>query len=342
MSKKLPSLGVLGPSPEDKRDYKYQNRLRAKSVSIEKTDFPSKFLLVDSLLKPRNQGSIGSCAAQTAACVVEALNFEQYGTRDYMSPSFVYGLRYTRPDDAGMYMRNVCKILHAVGMVKEETLSYQFAPTCQIADPWRDGWDEETLGKIPNIKEAQSYKIGEYRSVAQDVQEMKAALHSEKAPLMIAVPVYIRHSEDTYRNRMWKYEKGDKNAGGHAMAMVGWDDDVVAYDGCQPGAFLIRNSWGTSWGESGYTWFPYEDLMTKREADIENYSEHPNMPYPVATPMPWEIWAVIDAADIVPDPEPEPEPEPESNSKQSITGWIVAAIALGLPILLLIAYALMR
>lgn len=340
MSKKLPSLGILGPSPEDKRDYKYRTRILAKSDSVEEVDFPSKFLLVDSLRRPRDQGSIGSCAAQTAACVVEALNYEQYGTKDYMSPSFVYSLRYTRPDDAGMYMRNVCKILHTVGIVKEETWSYQFAPKCQIVDPWRDGWRKETLEKIPNIKEAQGYRVGEYRSVDQDIQEMKTALYSEKAPLMIAVPVYINYSEDTYRNRMWKYEKGDKNAGGHAMAMVGWDDEVVAYEGCQPGAFLIRNSWGTSWGESGYTWFPYEDLMTQREAEAEYYSEWPNGVY--ASVMPWEIWAVIDADSVVPTPDPEPEPEPEPDNKQSTTGWIIAAIALGLPILLLIAYALMR
>jgi cathepsin L len=35
----------------------------------------------------------------------------------------------------------------------------------------------------------------------------------------------------------------------HAVTMVGWDDDKDAW--------LIKNSWGTNWGEDGYVWIKY-------------------------------------------------------------------------------------
>ncbi len=41
----------------------------------------------------------------------------------------------------------------------------------------------------------------------------------------------------------------DRDGGGHAVVIVGWDDDK--------GAWLIKNSWGTDWGMDGFGWLGY-------------------------------------------------------------------------------------
>lgn len=70
---------------------------------------------------------------------------------------------------------------------------------------------------------------------------------SAKVALMLNGPLVIGIYCYNYGNRFWAGQ--GSNLGGHAVILTGWDKD----------GFTLQNSWGTEWGRSGRSVFPFED-----------------------------------------------------------------------------------
>ena len=87
-----------------------------------------------------------------------------------------------------------------------------------------------------------NFKIGEYGLVRSEIQLKNALLLN--GPCFAALPVY------NWGPYFWEKESGDSLMGYHAICIVGYNND----------GFIIRNSWGKSFGEGGYTEILYEDF----------------------------------------------------------------------------------
>ena len=92
-------------------------------------------------------------------------------------------------------------------------------------------------------------KIGEYALLRNPI-ELRYAILSN-GPCFGALPVY--NGTRTFWKRQGSFER---LMGYHAIAFVGYTED----------GFIIRNSWGTGFGENGHTLLPYHDFEKLLEA----------------------------------------------------------------------------
>lgn len=162
--------------------------------------------------------------------------FQYYATRKLMNTVNI---------DSGASIRDSIKAAASYGTVDESLWPYVISKFA--TNPSSNIW-----------KTAATKKISSYHAIADgDIESMKTALYNK---YLIAfgflVYPYMTSSEMATTGMLKIPLANESYLGGHAVALVGYDDNKVMPDGSK-GAFLVRNSWGTSWGIKGYFYMPY-------------------------------------------------------------------------------------
>jgi hypothetical protein len=146
---------------------------------------------------------------------------------------------------------------------------------------YEDGYKRITDGKIfrriytPGRKYQCSPNLGFIKANAWDyvnsppdqlptVEQLKTAL-IEHGPLV--APIFYDDCLANYRGGV--FNENDPGMINHVVLLIGWDDEKQAW--------LIKNSWGETWGEKGFGWIKYGSnnigtFAAWIEADMHGFS----------------------------------------------------------------------
>jgi len=216
-----------------------------------------------------DQGEIGSCTAHAAIGILEYFERKAFGKHIDGSRLFLY--KTTRnlmqvTGDTGAYLRSVMGALTLFGVPPESYYPYDITL-----------FDEEPSAFLYSF--AQNFQtLSYYRLDTPGISnsvlltQIKTNL-SKGLPVMFGFTVFSSYLQAGSNGGHLPFPtRNESSLGGHAVSVMGYDDNKKITNsiigGTQTtGALLIRNSWGTSWGQSGYGWLPYQYVLSGLTSD---------------------------------------------------------------------------
>lgn len=192
---------------------------------------------MDYVTPIRDQGNCGSCWAFATTAALESQVLMDTSMSTDEAEQILISCSGAG-SCAGGYIDKASSFIESTGLPAE---------TCF---PYSDSNNHCSNASCPDWQ-SDTYKISGWRYVtgtSPTVDALKNALYTY-GPLVTTMNVYSDFYY--YTGGVYSYTKGSYQ-GGHAIELIGWDDDAQC--------FIVKNSWGTSWGESGFFEIAYSQL----------------------------------------------------------------------------------
>jgi len=230
-------------SKDTETDWGSSSALAAGALGAAPAALPASVDLRAAWWTVGDQKNTGSCVGWASTDGVARYLFVQAGRlakNDPLSPRFTWmasketdpivGRPETMLDSAGTYLKSASDILRKYGAVTDSLLPFIISAAMY------------TGKEDPFFATAATRKIASYFNLQRNMVEWKSWLAMGR-PILVGLTVDSTWDNATATNGKLDTFKPSTARGGHAVCLVGYRAD---------GRFIIRNSWGTGWGDKGF------------------------------------------------------------------------------------------
>jgi C1A family cysteine protease len=219
----------------DSRDHPYQLTNQTQSNVVDLREYCSSI---------EDQGNLGSCTGNAIAGAIELLHKRQNRTLDisrlfiyYYERLFIGKVNY----DSGAYIRDGIKACYTYGAPTENLWPYNISKF--RTQPVKEAITDAAKRKVTSYQ-----RVSDFNGVIDAITSGYPVTVGFSVYSSFDSPIVAKTGIMPYPNT-----KKEKLLGGHAVLIVGYNKNN--------NTFIARNSWGTSWGDKGYFYMPFQVIQ---------------------------------------------------------------------------------